>query len=81
MFSISIIVIVLLSRANQPANDGSNHARPHQLGPSAVSPGLKERVLDQLSMHFQLLAQTSILAVQARFSNVRVGVRSVPVYY
>lgn len=33
-----------------------------QLGPSVVSPGLRERVLDQLSMHFQLLVQTSVFA-------------------
>ncbi|CAM9711823.1 unnamed protein product [Ectocarpus sp. 8 AP-2014] len=36
-----------------------------QLGTSAVSPGLRERVLDQLSMHFQLLVQTGVLASKA----------------
>ncbi|CAN0024073.1 unnamed protein product [Scytosiphon promiscuus] len=36
-----------------------------QLGSSAISPGLRERVLDQLSMHFQLLIQTGILAAKA----------------
>lgn len=35
-----------------------------QLGPSVISPGLRERVLDQLSMHFQLLVQTGILAAK-----------------
>ncbi|CAN0312386.1 unnamed protein product, partial [Ectocarpus fasciculatus] len=36
-----------------------------QLGTPAVSPGLRERVLDQLSMHFQLLVQTGVLASTA----------------
>ena len=37
-----------------------------QLGPSTIPPGLRERVLDQLSMHFQQLIQTGILSVKVR---------------
>lgn len=37
-----------------------------QLGSSAVPPGLREKVLDQLSMHFQLLVQTGVLAAKVR---------------
>ena len=40
-----------------------------QLGPSVVSPGLRERVLDQLSMHFQLLVQTSVFAAKVGLLN------------
>eukprot|EP00752_Nemacystus_decipiens_P014648 g13045.t1 len=35
-----------------------------QLGPPVSPPGLRESVLDQLSMHFQLLVQTGILAAK-----------------
>ncbi|CAM9336558.1 unnamed protein product [Laminaria digitata] len=41
------------------------HDAYKQLGPSVISPGLRERVLDQLSMHFQLLVQTSVFAAKA----------------
>lgn len=43
-----------------------------QLGPSVISPGLRERVLDQLSMHFQLLVQTGILAAKVGLAVLRV---------
>lgn len=38
-----------------------------QLAPMAIPPGLRERVLDQLSMHFQLLVQTGVLAVKVGY--------------
>lgn len=44
-----------------------------QLGPSVISPGLRERVLDQLSMHFQLLVQTGILAAKVGQLKQKVG--------
>eukprot|EP00752_Nemacystus_decipiens_P014877 g13246.t1 len=41
------------------------HDAFQQNGPSAIPPGLRERVLDQLSMHFQLLVQAAVLSVKA----------------
>lgn len=46
---------------------------PRQLGPSTVSQEFRGKVSDQLSMHFQLLVQTGVLATKVRSDRLIAG--------